>query len=150
MERMSNAEMKSILPDVHMMLSALEDKKFTEYEDKLAEATDKSIDCLNGIIEDGTLALDPEQTVNAVKVLTQARRDIIESKRRLIDTCIKGEVMIEALNQNNKKDNGNSALLEYLERNKLDTSLDKTGTSPGSVFETIMQNNELEDEEQGN
>ena len=77
--------------------------------------------------------------VAAVKTLTKAKTDIIESKRKLFDTCIKGEVMIKALEQKPKDDKTPSALLDYLQRNNLDTSLDKTGTAPTSIFESIAE-----------
>lgn len=136
---MDNKELESILPSVHTMLDALNNKDFSDYEKKLDTATAEAIKALQGIITDGTLAMDPEQLVAAVKVLTGAKKDILESKRKLYDTCIRGEVMIKALEQNNDKGKGkdSSILLDYLEKNNLNTALDKTGTAPKSVFETI-------------
>lgn len=136
---MDNKELESILPSVHTMLSALNNKEFSDYEKTLDEATEKSIGELKRIITDGTLAMDPEQLVAAVKVLTKAKSDILESKRRLYDTCIRGEVMIKALEQNDNKGKGkdSSVLLDYLEKNNLNTKLDEKGTAPKSVFETI-------------
>lgn len=142
---LTNKELESMLPDVRTMLHALDDKNFTEYERKLEEATGKAIDALTGIIEDGSLALDPEQLVAAVKVLTNAKKDIIESRRKLMETCVRGEVMIRALEQDDKSKDSNSVLLEYLKRAGLDTTVDKTGTNPGtkaSIFESISQDNE--------
>ena len=100
----SNKELESILPSIHTMLYALDNKDFHNYEEKLNGATGKAIDALEEIIDNQTLSMDPEQLVNAVKVLTKAKTDILESKRRLYDTCIKGEVMIKALEQD--KNNG--------------------------------------------
>lgn len=145
--QMTNSELESILPDVRGILNKLtESKEFTEYESKLDDATANAIKELNSIITNGTLAMDPEQLVAAVKVLTKAKVDIIESKRKLLDTCIRGEVMIKALEQ--PKDNGkgaDSVLLEYLKKNNLNTDVDKTGTNPAtSIFETINQTNESE------
>lgn len=143
---LTNKELESMLPDVRTMLHALDDKNFTDYEKKLEEATGKAIDALSGIIEDGTLALDPEQLVAAVKVLTNAKKDIIESRRKLMETCVRGEVMIRALEQQPDKGKDNSSvLLEYLERAGLNTAIDKTGTNPGtkaSIFESISQDND--------
>jgi len=142
---LTNKELESILPDVRMMLHTLDDKNFTDYEKKLEEATGKAIDALSSIITDGTLALDPEQLVAAVKVLTSAKKDIIESRRKLMETCIRGEVMIRALEQPDKNKNSNSALLDYLERAGLNPTVDKTGTNPGanaSIFEAISQDND--------
>ncbi len=142
--KMTNSELESILPDVKGILTKLMDsKEFSDYENKLDSATTNAINALNGIITDGTLAMDPEQMVAAVKVLTKAKTDIIESKRRLLDTCIRGEVMIKALEQPPKDNKGaNSVLLEYLEKNNMNTEIDKTGTNPvKSVFESIAETN---------
>ena len=141
---MTNNELESILPSVHTMLQALDDKNFTDYQAKLDKATGKAVDALEGIIDDGSLALDPEQLVRAVEVLTKSKVAIFESKRKLLDTCIKGEVMIKALEKDNEKKGGkeSSVLLEYLEKNNLNTDIDKTGTSSVSVFETIAENEE--------
>jgi len=141
----TNSELESMLPDIHNVLHKMMDSKdFTNYEEKLSTATSKAINALEGIIDDGTLALDPEQLVRAVQVLTKSKTDIIESKRKLLDTCIKGEVMIKALEQKPKDDKTPSALLDYLERNNLDTSLDKTGTAPTSIFETIAEQEDVQ------
>lgn len=142
---MDNKELESILPSVHTMLGALNNKDFNDYEKTLDDATKKSIGELKRIIDDGTLALDPEQLVSAVKVLTNAKKDILESKRKLYDTCIRGEVMIKALEQNDNKGKGkdSSVLLDYLEKNNLNTNLDKIGTAPStSIFETIANDEE--------
>lgn len=142
---MDNKELESILPSVHTMLGALNNKEFNDYEKTLDDATEKSIGELKRIINDGTLALDPEQLVAAVKVLTTAKKDILESKRKLYDTCIRGEVMIKALEQNDNKGKGkdSSVLLDYLEKNNLNTNLDKIGTTPStSIFETIANDEE--------
>lgn len=134
----SAKELESILPDIRNALNGLQTGEFTDYEDKLTRATSKAMTTLEQIIDDGTLALDPEQTINAVSVLTKAKKDIFESKRKLLETCIKGEVMIKALEQP-KGGNENSALLEYIEKNKLDKD---TTDEPKqkSIFETIAEN----------
>lgn len=147
--QMTNTELESMLPDIKEVLHKMMDSKdFSNYEDTLDTVTKKAISELERIIDDQTLALDPEQLVNAVKVLTKSRTDIIESKRKLLDTCIKGEVMIKALDQNKDKGGkGSSVLLDYLEKNNLNTTLDSTGTSPGanaSIFQSIEKNNEEE------
>ena len=134
----SAKELESILPDIRNALNGLQTGEFTDYEDKLTRATSKAMNTLEQIIDDGTLGLDPEQTINAVSVLTKAKKDIFESKRKLLETCIKGEVMIKALEQP-KGGNENSALLEYIEKNKLDKD---TTDEPKqkSIFETIAEN----------
>lgn len=134
----SAKELESILPDIRNALNSLQTGEFTDYENKLTRATSKAMNTLEQIIDDGTLGLDPEQTINAVSVLTKAKKDIFESKRKLLETCIKGEVMIRALEQP-KGGNENSALLEYIEKNKLDKD---TTDEPKqkSIFETIAEN----------
>lgn len=134
---MSNKELESILPSIHTMLHALDNQDFRNYEEKLNGATGKAIDALEEIIDNQTLAMDPEQLVNAVKVLTKAKTDILESKRKLYDTCIKGEVMIKALDKDNNKNNKDSdVLLEYLKKNEVSNREDIT---PTSVFEVISK-----------
>ena len=139
---MNNNELQSILPDVRNMMHSLDNGEFSNYEKKLTQATDKAIAALEDIIDDGTLKLDPEQTVRAVQVLTKSKTDIIEARRRLLDTCIKGEVLIKSLDMDkNGKDKTPSALLDYLERNGLNSNLDNTGTTPSSsIFEDIKNN----------
>ena len=145
-KEMTNKELESVLPDIRNILHKMMDSgNFSNYENTLDDVTNKAIGELKRIIEDQTLALDPEQMVAAVKVLTKAKIDIIESKRKLLDTCIKGEVMIKALEQPKDNKNANSALLDYLEKAGLNTTVDKTGTNPGttnSIFESIMKNDE--------
>ena len=143
---MTNDELKDVLPVVSNILKdVINSKEIHTYEDNLNDATEKAIGALKDIIEDGTLKLDPEQLVNAVKTLTKAKTDMIESKRKLIDTYMRGEVMIKALEQdkNGKGNNANSVLLEYLEKNGLNKDIDKTGTNASaSVFESIMKDND--------
>lgn len=138
---MDNKELESILPSIHTMLHALDNQDFNDYEKKLGETTGKAIKALEEIIDNQTLAMDPEQLVNAVKVLTKAKSDILESKRRLYDTCIKGEVMIKALEQDKTKDKKESdVLLEYLKKAGLDDK-SETPNNSASVFEDIAKEN---------
>ena len=138
---MDNKELESILPSVHTMLDALNDQDFKDYESKLGKATGKAINALEDIIDNQTLAMDPEQLVRAVQVLTKAKSDILESKRRLYDTCIKGEVMIKALEQDKNKDKKDSSvLLEYLEKSGLKNQIESSNNS-ASVFENIAKEN---------
>ena len=138
---MDNKELESILPSVHTMLDALNDQDFKDYESKLGKATGKAINALEEIIDNQTLAMDPEQLVRAVQVLTKAKSDILESKRRLYDTCIKGEVMIKALEQDKNKDKKESSvLLDYLEKSGLKNQIESSNNST-SVFENIAKEN---------
>lgn len=129
-----------MMPDVRNMMKALDSGEFSEYEKKLCNATNKAIDALEEIIDDNTLKLDPEQTVRAVQVLTKSRIDLLDARRKLAETCIKGEVLIKSLEQ--PKDQSSSVLLEYLQKNGLDENLDRTGTSPSSIFQSIAENEE--------
>ena len=146
MDNMTNKEMESILPEAKKMLQAMREGNLSDYEKKINVATNKAIQSLEELIDDGTLKLDPEQTIKAVEVLSKSKMGIIEAKRKLLETCIKGEVMIKALDQNGKdKGKDSSALLEYLEKNGLNTKLDETGTAPGataSIFESIAKEQE--------
>ena len=137
---MTNSELQSMMPDVRNMMKALDSGEFSEYEKKLCNATNKAIDALEEIIDDNTLKLDPEQTVRAVQVLTKSRIDLLDARRKLAETCIKGEVLIKSLEQ--PKDQSSSVLLEYLQKNGLDENLDRTGTSPSSIFQSIAENEE--------
>ena len=137
---MTNSDLQSMMPDVRNMMKALDSGEFSEYEKKLYNATNKAIDALEEIIDDNTLKLDPEQTVRAVQVLTKSRIDLLDARRKLAETCIKGEVLIKSLEQ--PKDQSSSVLLEYLQKNGLDENLDRTGTSPSSIFQSIAENEE--------
>lgn len=140
---MTSTELEKVLPDVKNMLDSITSGNFYSYEKKLDKAAAEAIEMLTTLIADGTLALDPEQAVKAVQVLTRSKVEITESKRKLAETLIRGEVMLKALNQPNKGEKENSALLEYLEKNNLNKTLDSTGTSPGSttsIFESIAAN----------
>ena len=132
---MNNSELESMLPDVRGMMKALDNGKFSDYEDRLTKAADKAISALESIMDDGTLTLDPEQTVRAVQVLTKAKMDILDARRKLMDTCIKGEVLIKSLEQ--PKDTNSSVLLDYLQKNGLNEGVDSSGTSPSSVFQSM-------------
>jgi len=113
----SNEELKSILPDIRKEFSVLTSDSFSEYEGKLGKAAAKSIDALQALIDDGTLSMDPEQLVKAVEVLTKSKTSIVDSKRRLIETLIKGEVMMRAL-EPPKDVKSNSVLEDYLLKQK--------------------------------
>ena len=131
----NNEKLSEILPMLREQYDFINSKSVKDYEDKLTEVTNKALASLEGIIDDGSLALDPEQLVAAVKVLTKSKADITESKRRLIETLLRGEVMIKAL-EPKKNDNGdkNDALLEYLHRQGID---EKTNSNSASIFQDI-------------
>lgn len=130
----NNEKLSEILPMLREQYDFINSKSVKDYEDKLAEVTNKALSSLEDIIDDGSLALDPEQLVAAVKVLTKSKADITESKRKLIETLLRGEVMIKALEPKKNNPADNNALLEYLHRQGID---ENTDGSTASIFQTI-------------
>lgn len=125
--------MEKMLPEFKKELDYLNSDSFRDYEKKLSDVTASALDSLDEIIKDDTLKMDPEQLVNAVRVMTTARKDIMESKRRLLETVIKGEVMMRAVdNDKDKNNNGESLLLDYMKKN-----IENNSTS--SIFQQIEQ-----------
>ena len=144
---MTNDKMESILPSLKKLAESIDSGNVSQYEKDIEETAQKAVDMLSEMIDEEIFKMDPEQAVAAVKVLTKARIDVFESRRKLAETIIKGEAMMKALELQEKEKNGkgNSALLDYLEKNGLNTSLDNNGTAPGSsasIFETIAGNEE--------
>lgn len=128
---LDNNELGKVLPDLKKEFEALNSQDFRNYEDKLSKLTGKAMDSLENIIDDGTLALDPEQLVKSVQILNKARVDIIDSKRKLLETMTRAEIMLKALEPPKDAKNDN-ALLEYLKANNLNTELGDT--SNNSIF----------------
>ena len=139
----NNEKLSEILPMLREQFDFINSDSVKKYEEKLSNTTDKALDELSRIIEDGSLALDPEQLVAAVKVLSKAKSDITENKRKLIETLLRGEVMIKALEQPDKnKGNGGdtNALLDYLEKQGV---ADRVMNGTTSIFQQV---NQLEEE----
>lgn len=113
----NNEELKNILPNIRKEFDVLSSMSFQEYEGHVEKVTNKALNSLQAIIEDGTLEQDPEQLVRAVEVLTKAKTNLFDSKRKLLETLIKGEVMIKAL-EPPKSQNNNSVLEDYIARQK--------------------------------
>lgn len=135
------SEIFSILPDIRKEFDILSSKSFEEYENALSKATKSAIKSLQGIIDDDTLAADPEQLVRAVEVLTKSKIGITDCKRKLLETLIKGEVMLRAINSPDKnKDDERSLLDEYLEKQKAITEGNSDGGNV-SVFVDIDRKN---------
>lgn len=135
----NNEKLSEILPMLREQYDFINSTSVKEYEDKLSKVTNKALSSLENAIDDGTLALDPEQLVAAVKVLTKSKADITESKRRLIETLLRGEVMIKAL-EPKKSDNTNNVLAEYLEKQGISENVNGGNTS---IFQQV---NQLEDD----
>lgn len=114
---MDNQELSKILPNIRKEFEVLSSTSFVEYESRIEKVTNKAVDSLEEIIDDKTLALDPEQLVKAVEVLTKAKIGMFDAKRKLLETLLKGEIMIKALDT--PKDVGNSSVLEeYIAKQK--------------------------------
>lgn len=128
---MDNKELENALPDLIKQLNVFDSKDFREYEEKIDKVASKALDGLQAIIDDGTLQLDPEQMVKAVAAISKAKSDIIDSKRRLLETVVRGQVMLKAL-EPPKEEKSDNALLEYLKANNLDQSL--ANSSNNSIF----------------
>lgn len=129
-----NKELSKVLPYVKEAYEILNSGSFRDYEKKLNIVTDKAVDSLSGIIDDGTLAMDPEQLVKATDVLNKARISIMDAKRKFLETLIKGETMERAMQPPKANKNGeNSVLLDYFERNKQIAQ----EASINSIFEDI-------------
>lgn len=136
----NNEKLSEILPMLREQYDFVNSSSVKDYEDKLSKVTNNALNSLEGILEDGTLALDPEQLINAVNVLTKSRKDIMESKRKLIETLLRAEVMIKALEPKNDKNEKNNVLAEYLERKGISEGVSKGNTS---IFQQV---NQLEDD----
>ena len=138
----NNEKLSEILPMLRQQFDFINSPVSKEYEEKLSKVTGESLSELERIISDGTLALDPEQLVNAVKVLTAAKKDITESKRKLLETLLRGEIMMKAIDApKNQKDEGKTnALIDYMKRQ----NLDKPQATSTSIFEQV---NQLSDED---
>lgn len=133
----NNETLRNILPDIKKEFDILSSTSFQEYEDKLGKATSKAVDALQDIIDDGTLALDPEQLVRAVDTLTKAKVNIVDSKRKLLETLIKGEVMMKALDPPKKETETSSVLDDYLKRQQ---NIEMT-SNVNSIFADIEKEN---------
>lgn len=111
-----NEKLSEILPMLREQYDFINSPSVKDYEDKLSKTTEKALRALEEIIDDETLKLDPEQLVRAVQVLTKSKADLTEGKRRLIETLLRGEVMLKAIEPKKKDDGSTNALLEYMER----------------------------------
>ena len=132
--REDNKELSRVLPYVKEAYEILNSGSFQDYEKKLNVVANKAVDSLSDIIEDGTLAMDPEQLVKATDVLNKARVSIMDAKRKFLETLIKGETMERAMEPPKPNKNGeNSVLLDYFERNKMVAQ----EASINSIFEDI-------------
>ena len=112
-----NEELSKIIPTIKKEFDVLSSMSFQEYEDRIENVTNDALNSLQQVIVDGTLEQDPEQLVRAVEVLTKAKTNLFDAKRKLLETLIKGEVMIKAL-EPPKSANNSSVLEDYMARQK--------------------------------
>lgn len=132
-----NQTLKDMLPDLAKQLQIISDDDNRAFETKLQKAANKAIAELERIIDDESLALDPEQLVKATQVLTKGLIDIRDSRRRLIETIVKCQVMVKAIEPPKGGNTDTNLLQDYLKANAL-TQNDASG---GSVFAQIADNN---------
>ena len=109
-----------------------------EYQNKLEEGCKKAVDMLTDLITSGSLELDLEQAVQGFKVMTDAQRMLMDSKRKLAETMVKSAVMIEALKPP-KENKPESLLANYM--NNYPKLPANTSTS---IFVDIDRMNEVE------
>lgn len=135
-----------MLPRLMQQLELMNSETMIEYEKKLNETAEKALNALQGIIDDGSLALDPESLVEAVKNLTHARHIISEDKRKLLETTIRGTVMLKAINDESKKkdDSNEKSLLDKYFTQSLPEGTTIEDTAKNSVFN--MDDEVIEDE----
>ena len=110
-------ELLKMLPVIRREFESLSSVSFQEYEKRIDEVTTGALNSLESIINDGSLALDAENLVKAVDTLTKAKVNMFDSKRKLLETLIKGEVMLKALEPPSDVKN-DSVLNEYIARQK--------------------------------
>lgn len=113
----TNEELSKILPNIRKEFEVLSSMSFQEYEKRIEDVTGKALKELESILDDHSLALDAENLVKAVETLTKAKVNMFDSKRKLLETLLKGEIMIKALEPPKSLDN-NSALEEYIMKQK--------------------------------
>lgn len=135
MTKESNDELKSMLPQVKKEFELMASTNFTDYENKLSETTNRAIAALQGIIDDGTLSLDPEQLVKAVDTLTRAKINILDSRRKLLETLLKGEIMLKALEPPENKKSETSVFEDYINKKT------STVSNVNSIFNDIDNSN---------
>lgn len=129
----SNEKLSEILPMLREQYDFINSPSVKDYEDKLSKTTEKALKALEEIIDDETLKMDPEQLVRAVQVLTKSKADLTEGKRRLIETLLRGEVMLKAIEPKKKDDGSANALLEYMERQGVADKVNETT----SIFQQV-------------
>lgn len=86
-----------MLPVLTQEWEKMNSSSIVSYQEKLEEGCKKAVDMLTGLIESGSLELDLEQAVQGFKVMTDAQRQLMDSKRKLAEVMVKSAVMIEAL-----------------------------------------------------
>lgn len=81
------------IPDLIKELTVMTNESMTEYEERINRCLDKTSKAFEAMVDTGVLATDPQTMVEAMKVLTKAKIDIADNKRRIIDTAMRGFAM---------------------------------------------------------
>lgn len=123
------------LPKLMAQLEFLNSDSMSKYEKILNKTTESALEMLSNSIADGSLALDPESLVNAVKVLTNARHIINDDKRKLLETTLRGTAMLKAVQNDSKsKKEDNQSLLDKYFNAQLPEGQSLEDTAKNSVF----------------
>ena len=95
-------DLKDKLPVLAKQLTMLNSENFREYENRIDKCLNKTITAFEEMVDTGILATDPEQMVNALKVLVTAKKDIANTKRQVIETTMKA-VTLDRMCDSEKK-----------------------------------------------
>lgn len=91
--------MNDILPKIKNQLDILNSTSFAEYEKRLEEVSAKAINELENQIANGAFVGNEDELVKAVDVLSKARIQVFETKRKLLETLMKSEIMNKAIEE---------------------------------------------------
>lgn len=130
-----------MLPVLTQEWEKMNSDSIVKYQEKLEEGCKKAVDMLTGLIDSGSLELDLEQAVQGFKVMTDAQRMLMDSKRKLAETMVKSAIMIEALNPP-KETKPVSLLQNYIESNPQAIA----NSTSSSIFTDIDRMNDAQPE----
>lgn len=128
-----------MLPVLTQEWEKMNSRSIVEYQEKLEQGCKKAVDMLTNLIDSGSLELDLEQAVQGFKVMTDAQRMLMDSKRKLAETMVKSAIMVEALKP--PKDTKSVSLLDnYIENNPKAIA----NSQSSSIFTDIDRMNDKE------
>lgn len=123
---MTDEESMEKLPDLIKQLTLVNSESFNEYEKRIDKCLEKTMKGFEDMVDSGILSTDPQAMVEAVSVLTKAKNSISESKRRMIETTMRGL----ALNKAVKGDKPMTALDKWTEKQRLEgRSIEETASN---------------------